>query len=74
MRSELAEGEAVSRFAVLIDYYTEGLAYVMRDDNPPGSKPVVHEVDTLNEALVIAADHANGSNWEIVQRVDVRKP
>lgn len=64
----------MSRYAVLIDYYTEGLRYVMRDDNPRGSKPVVHEVDTVAEALVLAADHAYGCAWEIVDRIDVRKP
>lgn len=60
----------MSRYAVLIDYYTEGLHYVMRTDNPRGSKPVVHEVDSIVEALALAADHANGHNWEIVERID----
>lgn len=64
----------MTRYAVLIDYHTEGLQYVMRHDpGMPLSGPgVVHEVDTIGEALVVAADHAHGHNWEIVRRIDVR--
>lgn len=60
------------RYAVLIDYHTEGLGYVKRGDNPRGSRPVVHEVETITEALVLAADHAFGHSWEIVERIDAR--
>lgn len=59
----------MSRYAVLIDGYTEGLRYVMNRDVKP---EVVHEVETISEALVLAADHSYGSAWEIVERIDVR--
>lgn len=63
------------RYAVLIDYHTEGLHYVMRHyPGVPLSQPgVVHEVETITEALVLAADHAHGHEWEIVERIDVRQ-
>lgn len=64
------------RYAVLIDHGTEGLAFVMRDDEEAvylSRVPrVVHEVETMREALVLAADNSFGSSWEVVERIDVR--
>lgn len=62
----------MKRYAVLIDYYTEGLHYVTVPEEYPKRGQRIAEVETLGEALVLAADHAHGNGWEIVERVNVR--
>lgn len=67
----------MTRYAVLIDHGMEGLGFVMRDDDAQypdrrGRRSVVHEVDTITEALVLAADNSFGSSWEIVERINMR--
>lgn len=65
----------VHKYAVLIDGYTEGLRYVQTQDpaKPNDRNAMIpHEVETISEALVLAADNSYGSAWEIVERIDVR--